>query len=76
LKIDYATKEAGSYPIVLVTYEIVCSKGTPADKLPLVKAFLGYLASKDGQTKLGDIGYAPLPDTLQTKVAASLTKLA
>ena len=25
LKLDYATKEAGVYPIVLVTYEIVCS---------------------------------------------------
>jgi phosphate transport system substrate-binding protein len=27
LKLDFATKEAGVYPIVLVTYEIVCSKG-------------------------------------------------
>ncbi|HEY5178732.1 MAG TPA: phosphate ABC transporter substrate-binding protein PstS, partial [Dermatophilaceae bacterium] len=26
LKLDYATKEAGAYPILLVTYEIVCSK--------------------------------------------------
>jgi phosphate transport system substrate-binding protein len=76
LKIDYATKEAGAYPIVLVTYEIVCSKGTPADKLPLLKAFLGYTASKDGQAKLEQFGYAPLPDTLQTKVVASINNLA
>ena len=26
-KLDYATKEAGAYPILLVTYEIVCSQG-------------------------------------------------
>ena len=32
LTIDYTTKEAGAYPIVLVTYEIVCSKGSAADK--------------------------------------------
>ena len=28
LTIDYATNEAGAYPIVLVTYEIACSKGS------------------------------------------------
>ena len=32
LKLDYATKEAGAYPIVLVTYEIVCSKNTTPAK--------------------------------------------
>jgi phosphate transport system substrate-binding protein len=76
LKIDYATKEPGAYPIVLVTYEIVCSKGNPADKLPLLKSFLGFLASKDGQAKLSQIGYAPLPDTLQSKVVASINNMA
>ena len=30
LKLDYTTKEAGAYPIVLVTYEIVCSKDKDA----------------------------------------------
>ena len=32
LKLDYATKEAGAYPILLVTYEIVCSKNKDAEK--------------------------------------------
>jgi phosphate transport system substrate-binding protein len=75
LKIDYATKEAGAYPIVLVTYEIVCSKGLAADKLKLVKGFLGYAASAEGQSSLSDLGYAPLPDDLRTKVAASVNTL-
>lgn len=75
LKIKYDTTEAGAYPIVLVSYEIVCSKGNPADKLALLKSFLGYTASKDGQSKLSDIGYGPLPDSLQTKVAASIANL-
>ena len=43
LKLDYATKTAGAYPIVLVTYEIVCSKGLDADKTALLKAFLTLL---------------------------------
>ena len=76
LKIDYNTKAAGAYPIVLVTYEIVCSKGNPADKVALLKSFLTYTSSKDGQAKLGDIGYAPLPVELQTKVATSVSSLA
>ncbi|MEV0719543.1 phosphate ABC transporter substrate-binding protein PstS [Asanoa sp. NPDC050611] len=76
MKIDYATKEAGAYPIVLVTYEIVCSKGTPADKLALVKGFLNYAASAEGQGALTELGYAPLPTEVQTKVQASIKNLA
>lgn len=75
LKINYATKEAGTYPIVLVAYEIVCSKGNPADKLALLKGFLGYTSSTTGQAALSKLGYAPLPSTLQAKVAAAVTNL-
>ncbi|MEV4539932.1 phosphate ABC transporter substrate-binding protein PstS [Asanoa sp. NPDC049518] len=76
MKIDYATKTPGAYPIVLVTYEIVCSKGTPADKLALVKGFLNYAASAEGQGSLTELGYAPLPTEVQTKVQASIKNLA
>jgi phosphate transport system substrate-binding protein len=74
LKIDYATKTEGAYPIVLVTYEIVCEKGTPAEALPVVKSFLTYTAG-EGQSVLEGLGYAPLPDTIRTKVAAAVAKL-
>jgi len=76
LKIDYNTKEAGAYPIVLVTYEIVCEKGAPADKLPLLKSFLKYTISTTGQSSLTNIGYAPLPDSLRSKVEAAVNSLA
>ncbi len=72
LKIDYNTKTAGAYPIVLVTYEIVCSNGLADDKLPLVKSFLSYAASADGQADLTDLGYAPLPETVRAKVATAV----
>ncbi|MCM0675687.1 phosphate ABC transporter substrate-binding protein PstS [Micromonospora phytophila] len=75
MKIDYNTKEAGAYPIVLVTYEIACSKGIAADKLPLVKSFLGYTASSAGQSALTELGYAPLPETVRTKVEAAVKNL-
>ncbi|MEU1756334.1 phosphate ABC transporter substrate-binding protein PstS [Micromonospora matsumotoense] len=75
MSIDYATKEAGAYPIVLVTYEIVCSKGTAADKLPLIKGLLGHAASTEGQAELVELGYAPLPDSVRTKVEAAVKNL-
>lgn len=75
LKLDYATKAEGAYPIILVTYEIVCEKGNAADKLPLVKSFLTYTASEEGQAILADNGYAPLPAEIATKVRTAVASL-
>jgi phosphate transport system substrate-binding protein len=72
LGIDYATKTAGAYPIVLVTYEITCEKGLPADQSKLVKSFLTYTASDEGQAALKDLGYAPLSGDLLTKVRTAV----
>jgi phosphate transport system substrate-binding protein len=72
LSLDYATKVAGAYPVILVTYEIVCSKGLDAGKTALVKSFLGHFASEDFQKTLPDLGYAPLPDSVRTEVAAAV----
>jgi len=75
LKLDYATKEAGAYPILLVTYEIVCSKSKDSAKAPLTKAFLKSFAAADMQTKLQAIGYAPLPAEIQAKVTTAIEAL-
>jgi phosphate transport system substrate-binding protein len=75
LKLDYTTKEAGAYPILLVTYEIACSKGKDPAKAKQLKAFLKSFATADEQTKLQDIGYAPLPTEVQTKVATAIDAL-
>jgi len=72
LKIDYATKEAGAYPIVLVTYEIVCSKYSDAETGKKVKAFLKTFASDDVQKELESKGYAPLPAEVSTKVKTAV----
>jgi phosphate transport system substrate-binding protein len=76
LELDYATQTAGAYPIVLVTYEIACSKGLPAEKAKLVKSFLTYFAAADTQTSLEEIGYAPLPDEVRSKVESAIKALA
>jgi phosphate transport system substrate-binding protein len=75
MSLDYATKEAGAYPIILVTYEIACSKGLPAEKTALVKSFLSYFASTDGQASLTELNYAPLPDEIRTKVDAAIQSI-
>jgi phosphate transport system substrate-binding protein len=76
MTIDYNTKSAGAYPLILVTYEIVCDKGLSADKLKPVKGFLTYTSSTEGQSALTELGYAPLPETVRAKVAASVAGLA
>ena len=74
LKLDYATKTPGAYPIILVTYEIVCAKYSDASVGKLVKSFLTYTAGA-GQAGLADLGYAPLPSDIDAKVQASVAKI-
>ena len=73
MDIDYATTTAGAYPIVLVTYEIACSKGSA--KAAAIKGFLTYTSSTGGQSALGELGYAPLPETIRSKVATSVAAI-
>lgn len=72
LKLDYATKAQGAYPILLVTYEIVCSKYADANKGKAVKSFLKHFASEDSQKLIEEVGYAPLPKEISTKVATAI----
>ncbi|MFI1074253.1 phosphate ABC transporter substrate-binding protein PstS [Streptomyces puniciscabiei] len=75
LKLDYATKAEGAYPITLVTYEIVCDKGNKSDTLPATKAFLRYIASEDGQKLLTSNDYAPIPAEINSKVRTTIEGL-
>ncbi|MFI6595915.1 phosphate ABC transporter substrate-binding protein PstS [Nonomuraea sp. NPDC050536] len=68
IKLDPTVKQPGAYPIVLVTYEIACAKGSQ----PLLRGFLDYAASNAGQSNLSLLGYAPLPPELIARVRASL----
>jgi phosphate transport system substrate-binding protein len=74
LSIDYATKAPGAYPLILVTYEIACSKYSNPTAGAFVKSFLTY-ASGDGQKGLAQLGYAPLPSELQAKVQAAVATI-
>uniref|UniRef100_A0AAU3GTZ9 Phosphate-binding protein n=1 Tax=Streptomyces sp. NBC_01401 TaxID=2903854 RepID=A0AAU3GTZ9_9ACTN len=75
LGLDYTTKADGAYPLVLVTYEVVCDTGNKADTLGTVKSFLTYTSSEDGQKVLTDAGYAPIPEAINTKVRETVAGL-
>lgn len=75
LELNYKTKAEGAYPIVLVTYEIVCDKGNKKESLDATKSFLKYTASEDGQKSLAEKGYAPIPDEIITKVRSTVDSL-
>ena len=71
----YASKEAGVYPLMLATYEIVCSTGYDADTAAAVKSFL-TVAANEGQANLSAAGYVPLPDAFKERLLKSVDAIA
>jgi phosphate transport system substrate-binding protein len=71
----YKPAQAGAYPIVLATYEIVCSKYPDADTGKAVKAFL-QAATGPGQSGLADIGYIPVPADFLSKLTTAINAIA
>ena len=71
----YNPAEAGVYPIILASYEIVCSKYPDPQVGKAVKAFLQATITT-GQTDLNKIGYIPLPPDFQSKVSAAVNAIA
>jgi len=67
----YNPAQPDVYPIVLATYEIVCSRYPNADEAKAVKAFL-QAAIGPGQVDLNRIGYIPLSPEFQTRVSSAV----
>lgn len=58
------TTESGSYPIVLVSYTLACTKYDNAEQAELVKEWLSYITSEEGQKKAQQAaGAAPISKT-------------
>ncbi|MBL1077609.1 phosphate ABC transporter substrate-binding protein PstS [Nocardia sp. 2] len=70
----YKPTTAGAYPIVMPTYEIVCSKYSDADTAKAVKAFL-LSAVGNGQNGLADAGYVPIPEKFKTKLTTAVNAI-
>ncbi|BDH59060.1 phosphate ABC transporter substrate-binding protein PstS [Tsukamurella sp. PLM1] len=71
----YKPTATGAYPIVLATYEIVCSKYSDAEVGKGLKTFLKVAASKPAQDQLAGQGYAPIPESFRTTLNASIDSI-
>ncbi|GAA2336042.1 phosphate ABC transporter substrate-binding protein PstS [Saccharopolyspora halophila] len=63
----YGNQDAGVYPLVLNTYELVCSKGYDPETAKSVKAFLKVAANAD-PAQLEEAGYVALPENFKKRV--------
>jgi phosphate transport system substrate-binding protein len=70
----YKPTQPGAYPIVLATYEVVCSKYPDAATGTAVKAFMQATIG-DGQVNLDQYGYMPLPSSFQSKLANAVNAI-
>lgn len=67
------TTESGTYPIVLVSYLMACTQYDTPEETALVKAFVGYVISPEGQQAAAqNAGSAPLSDALRAKLVDAL----
>jgi phosphate transport system substrate-binding protein len=75
--LDY-TKITGttSYPIPLLSYAVACTTFKKAAQGALVKAYLGYIDSTQGQAVAAkNASSAPLPDSILAEVKTSLASI-
>ncbi|SIN95787.1 phosphate ABC transporter substrate-binding protein PstS [Agromyces cerinus] len=76
IDIDRTSEEAGVYPIVLVSYLIACGQYEDPANVDLVKGYLSYIASPEGQdTAAADAGSAPISDSLREKITAAIDSI-
>lgn len=73
IKINHATEAEGTYPIVLVSYDIVCPAYKDTKQAEFAKAWLTYVTSDEGQKAAQDAaGTAPLPSSLKSEITKSI----
>ena len=73
IAVDRATEEQGVYPVVLVSYMMACQTYEDAETAELVKGWLSYLVSSEGQEKAAaDAGAAPIGGDIAEKAQAAV----
>ena len=65
---------SGSYPVTYQSWVLVYQKQSSASTTKDLKAYLGYLVG-DGQKLLPELGYAPLPSSMDQKAKAQLSQI-
>ncbi|WP_341952735.1 phosphate ABC transporter substrate-binding protein PstS [Salinibacterium sp. TMP30] len=73
VNLDRASAESGVYPVVLISYLIACNEYASSDGVDLVKGYLSYIISDEGQSTAADAaGSAPISSKLFEKAQAAV----
>ncbi|MDN4480140.1 phosphate ABC transporter substrate-binding protein PstS [Demequina muriae] len=76
-ELDRTPDAAGAYPIVLVSYHIVCQQYDDENERALVTEYLKYIASAEGQEQsAAAAGSSPIGDELGARVTEILDTIA
>ena len=77
INLDRASEEVGVYPIVLVSYLVACNEYVEGAPVDLVKAYLSYVISAEGQALAADAaGSAPISDALRAEAQEFIDAIA
>lgn len=73
IKLNRLTTDPSEYPLVLVSYIIGCQEYTDAEVGAVVKSYVSYITSEEGQAvAASSAGAAPLSAELSAEVATAL----
>ena len=76
IKLDRKTTASGAYPVVLVSYHVVCTTYASKETVDLVKAFENYVVSDAGQKAAADSAKsAPLSSALAAKAVKAIESI-
>ncbi|MDU5964274.1 MAG: phosphate ABC transporter substrate-binding protein PstS [Actinomyces sp.] len=76
LSVNRVPETNDSYPLILISYSIVCSTYEDANEAELVKAFVGYQASEEGQQMAADnAGAAPISEAMRSEINGVLDQI-
>jgi len=70
----YGSQDPNVYPLVMATYELVCSAGYDQDTSAAIKSFLS-VATFNGQTDVSSAGYVPLPDKVKGRLVSAINAM-
>lgn len=76
IALDRTTTAKGAYPLVLVSYNIICQQYDDEAERELVTAFVGYQTSPEGQAAAASAtGSSPLSPQMSAKIADIISQV-
>ena len=76
IEVDRKATDSGAYPLMLTSYLIACQTYDKPSDADLVKGYLSYVVSEEGQQAAADqAGSAPLESSLQQEAASIVEKI-